>query len=72
MNFRILYYIYIFIPKGSFWIKSGPLENIYQIKALDISEINSKIIQIFFKKICTSHEKYGIIYTSGCEDQMKI
>lgn len=64
--------IYIFIPKGSFWIKSGPLENIPQIKALDIFEISSKIIQKVFKKICTSQEKYGIINTSGCDDQMKI
>ena len=32
-------------------------------------EISLKIIQIFFKKICTSQEKYGIIYTSGYVDQ---
>ena len=61
--------IYIFISKGLFWIKSGPLENIHQNEALDIFEISSKIIRIFFKKMCTSQEKYGIIYTSGCEDQ---
>nr|DAO23443.1 MAG TPA: hypothetical protein [Caudoviricetes sp.] len=39
---------------------------------MDISEISSKIIQKVFKKICTSQEKYGIINTSGWEDQMKI